>query len=134
MNGGSDVITNMNNGAQYFYETWRIAEGNSQAIVPPAPNSPAAQGPLPYCPGTQQVNTLSGPVFGNLPPCLCMVSDLGGVPPSATGTCSSSASTGSGSSGNTSNGGAHCPANCKYGCSLITGICNVEIYQSHTNP
>src|ERR1700733_10999846 len=126
MNGGSNVISNMYNGAQYLYETWRIAEGISQAMPPPTPSPPAGQGPLPVCPGTQQVNVLSGPMFGNLPSCLCMAVNgdpFSGVSPSASGTCGSSG--GTNGNGN-NNSGAHCPDSCKYGCSLTTGICNTE--------
>jgi len=129
MNGGGNVISNMYNGAQYLYETWRIAEGNSQAVPPPTPTPPIGQGPLPACPGTQQVNGLGGPFFGNLPSCLCMAvsgDPYSGVQPSASGTCVSSG----GNNGNGNNGGIYCPASCKYGCSLATRICNIEIYQN----
>jgi IPT/TIG domain len=125
MSGGSDVISNMYGGAQYLYETWRIAEGNAQAILPPPPAPPTGQGPLPACPGTQQVNVLSGPTYGNLPSCVCPFIS---VQPSADGTCASS---GANSISVGVDSARQCPANCKYGCSLVTGICNIEIYQTH---
>lgn len=70
--GGSNVIATMNAGAQYFYETWRLATGEaSPPGPPPAPvkeigsftASEATQ-----CPGTQGPPTFP---LATLPPCLC---------------------------------------------------------------
>lgn len=59
--GGCQAVTNMNGGAQYFYETWRIVEGNAAAIAPPAPLLPKIPA-SPSCPGIQIVNS---PATGN---------------------------------------------------------------------
>lgn len=56
--GGCTAVTNMNSGAQYFYETWRIVEGNASAIAPPAPAIPKAAA-TPSCPGIQIPNSPS---------------------------------------------------------------------------
>jgi microsomal dipeptidase-like Zn-dependent dipeptidase len=65
MSGGCTLVTNMMNGAQYFYETWRIAEGNTSAIAPPTPPLPRPSTPS-ACPGIQVANTP-----GQSPACVC---------------------------------------------------------------
>jgi microsomal dipeptidase-like Zn-dependent dipeptidase len=63
--GGCATVTNMQNGAQYFYETWRIAEGNTSAIAPAPPPLPRPSPPS-ACPGIQVSNT-----SGQVPACVC---------------------------------------------------------------
>jgi hypothetical protein len=137
--GGSAVVSNMLRGAQYFYETWRLAEGN-----PPAP-SPPPRPPLPIplasgeCPGIQIQNqwanfNVSGTPAGapkNAPPCVC--------PPTTTfnawGQCACNLKSaqwsaqagacalpgtlvpsGGNNGGGGGGGGAACPSLCHYGC------------------
>jgi hypothetical protein len=127
--GGCAVVGNMNDGAQYFYETWRIAEGNASALAPPPPPIPTQPGPLPACPGIQELNTSgnTGNITGSGPACVC-------APPTklnAWGVCPSSAgATSAPSNTNDGQNGIGCPSECKYGCSAQR-ICNGPLNQTH---
>lgn len=128
LNGGCAVVTSMNAGAQYLYETWRIAEGNAPAVAPPPPPLPAAPPPPSSCPGTQVLDTSAlGNVLGVGPPCICSSGTL-----TASGTCPASTTPTTPTAPGNGNGRSCSPA-CKWGCSA-QGICNGPPPQSHTGP
>jgi microsomal dipeptidase-like Zn-dependent dipeptidase len=133
MSGGCAVINNMNAGAYYFYETWRIAEGNESAIAPAPAAQPAPPQAPAACPGTQVLSAslFGGDLFGAEAPCVCGLK----VAVNADGTCPSSSSSNSQPSTNTnnSNPGTSCPSECKFGCNAER-ICNLPPQQVKQNP
>ncbi len=131
MSGGCTVVKNMNAGAYYFYETWRIAEGNASAIAP-APASAPAPPPTPSaCPGSQVLSaTIYGEnLFNAATPCVCSAK----LALNADGTCptTSSSTTTTTPTGNP-NTGYSCPSECRYGCS-VQRICNLPPKQVEDN-
>ena len=123
LSGGCAIVGSMNSGAQYFYETWRIAEGNASALAPSPPPAPASLAPpaAGACPSNQVANFSGYGDFYNLgAPCIC-------PPPSkllASGACSTSTGSSTGTTGTgEQNDGVSCPSECKYGCSAQR-ICN----------
>lgn len=131
MSGGCTVVKNMNAGAYYFYETWRIAEGNASAVAP-APSSAPAPPPTPSaCPGTQVLSaTIYGEnLFNAATPCVCSAK----LALNADGTCptTSSSTTTTTPTGNP-NTGYSCPSECRYGCSAQR-ICNLPPKQAQDN-
>jgi microsomal dipeptidase-like Zn-dependent dipeptidase len=132
MSGGCAIAGTMNDGAYYFYETWRIAEGNSSAVAP-APSSQPAPPPAPSaCPGTQILSaTIYGAdLFGAAAPCVCSVKTAVNSDGTCPATPTSTTTTTITPTGN--NNGMSCPSECKYGCSQQR-ICNLPPKQVEDN-
>lgn len=127
---GSDVVNKgMMNGAQYFYATWRLAEGNPLPACP-APQQPDATG-LCTCPAATTYNGHGGCACPNatqvyLPSSTSAIWGSGacgcasGVP-DQNGNCVASLGGATGSPVTNV-----CPAACKYGCNAITKACNAQ--------
>jgi hypothetical protein len=118
---GAVVVNNMNSGAQYFWETWRIAEGVPPA--PPPPTQPAVswQPNSNACPGVQQPTGVPASFAGSVPRCSCPAN----TSLDTTGECvcvGAACGTPGAQPWGGSSGGPCNPA-CKYGC-LSNGTCS----------
>lgn len=143
---GAQVVANMNLGAQYFYETWRMIEGSAPAAsTPPAPAALPGPG---QCPGAQVLN-FSGNT-GNTSetglPCVCPATSTFMVAGKANaGSCQcpsgeswyqgkcaevSTTPTPPGITPTGGGGGGSCPSYCTYGCNS-SNQCKGATYSTH---
>ncbi|MGO9336121.1 MAG: hypothetical protein ACLPY1_01305 [Terracidiphilus sp.] len=158
---GSQVVTSMYNGAQYFYETWRLVEGNPPAPSKPPPPTFAAAPANGACPGFEVPVNQSPYPSANNPPIVCGCRQTQNFVSSGyqAGTCQCPSgqtwygpgdaclstsivlgATGNpdtvGGAGTTTGGTNGCIESlCKYGCSpMANGSCNTGKLQTGLSP